>query len=63
MHVSTDVQAHRNAQVMMGVGVLGLLAALGWLLLASEPFPMWLIIAGGGLMFLGVGASLRRGPG
>ena len=58
MHVSNDVQMHRNGRVMMIVGVLGLLAALGWLLLASEPFPMWLIIAGGGLMFLGVGASI-----
>jgi len=51
---------HRNGRVMMVVGIVGLLAALGWLLLASEPFPMWLIIAGGGLMFLGVGASIGR---
>ena len=58
--MSTDVQMHRNGRVMMAVGLLGLVAALGWLLLASEPFPMWLIIAGAGLMFLGVGASLGR---
>jgi hypothetical protein len=36
VHVSNDVQMHRNGRVMMIVGVLGLLAALGWLLLASE---------------------------
>jgi hypothetical protein len=45
---------------MMIVGLIGALAALVWLLLVEEPSPMWLIIAGGGLVFLGAGAALDR---
>ena len=43
---------------MMILGLIGLLAAAGWLPF-HRPVPMWLIIAGG-LMFLGVGTSLSR---
>ncbi len=27
--------------------------------MAADPFPMWLIIAGGGIMFIGVGAAVN----
>ena len=45
---------------MMIVGVAGLVAALVWMLAVSDPLPMWLIIAGGGLVFFGAGAALNR---
>jgi hypothetical protein len=50
----------RRGQTMMIVGALGVLAAFLWLLAVDDPFPMWLIIAGGGLVFLGAGAALAR---
>ena len=45
---------------MMVVGALGVLTALVWLIVVSDPFPMWLIIGGGGLVFLGAGSALNR---
>ena len=45
---------------MMAVGVFGILTAFVWLLVVTDPFPMWLIIAGGGLVLLGAGAALTR---
>jgi hypothetical protein len=53
---------NRSGLVMTLTGVAMLLAALGMLTLMGDPFPMWLIIAGGGVMFIGVGASVRRAP-
>lgn len=50
----------RPARIMMIVGALGLVVALVWLLAVPDPFPMWLIIAGGGLTFIGAGAALTR---
>ena len=49
--------------VMQIVGILMVVGALIWLLVVEDPFPMWLIIAGGGLMFLGVGAAIRGNSG
>lgn len=46
--------------VMQVVGVAMLVVALVWLFAADDPFPMWLIISGGGVMFLGVGAAVQR---
>jgi hypothetical protein len=46
--------------MMMVVGLILLVAAAGWLLMAAEPFPMWLLLAGGGLTFIGVGAAANR---
>ena len=45
--------------VMQIVGILMVVGALIWLLVVEDPFPMWLIIAGVGVMFLGVGAAIR----
>jgi hypothetical protein len=45
---------------MQIVGVVMIVAAAVWLFVSDEPFPMWLIVAGGGVMFLGVGAAVRR---
>ncbi len=60
--MSTEIQTNRRGRMMMMmvVGLVFLAAAAGWLLMAAEPFPMWLIIAGGGLMFIGVGAAANR---
>jgi tetrahydromethanopterin S-methyltransferase subunit E len=44
---------------MQLVGVAMMVLALMWLVVADDPFPMWLILAGGGVTFLGVGASIR----
>jgi preprotein translocase subunit Sss1 len=62
VNVPTDLSQSqkRRALAMTVVGVLGLLAALVWLLVVSEPFPMWLVIAGFGLVFIGAGAALNR---
>ncbi len=45
---------------MMVVGFIGILAAFVWLLVVPDPFPMWLIIAGFGLVLLGAGSALNR---
>jgi hypothetical protein len=58
--MSTENQTTRRGRMMMVVGLVFLVAAAGWLLMAAEPFPMWLLIAGGGLMFIGVGAAANR---
>ena len=50
----------RNGLVMMITGGLMLLASVLYLLLVDDPFPMWLIIGGGGVMFIGVGSAIRR---
>jgi hypothetical protein len=52
----------RSGLAMALTGVVMLLAALGMLILLDEPFPMWLVIAGGGVMFIGVAASTRQAP-
>lgn len=62
--MSTDLElARRRGRLMVGVGLLGLVAAAVWLVVAVEPFPMWLIIAGGGLVFIGAGSALQRRDG
>ena len=58
--MSTDLEVRRRGQVMVLVGLLGVIAALAWLIWVTDPFPMWLIIAGGGLVFLGAGAAMTR---
>jgi len=58
--MSNEIQERRRGQVMMGMGLVFLLAAAAWLLMAAEPFPMWLILAGGGLVFMGAGAAVNR---
>lgn len=45
---------------MQTIGVVMVVAAAIWLFVADEPFPMWLIVAGGGVMFLGACAAVRR---
>ena len=46
--------------IMSVVGVIGLVAAVVWLFVVDDPFPMWLVLAGGGLTFIGAGAAIRR---
>ncbi|MFC2153086.1 hypothetical protein ACFLQ7_00395 [Actinomycetota bacterium] len=58
MSFSTDRPS--SGAVMQLVGAAMIVVALIWLLAVDDPFPMWLIIAGAGLMFLGVGAAQRR---
>lgn len=50
----------RNQLAMMLTGVLMLFASLLYLFLVEDPFPMWLIIGGAGVMFIGVGSAIRR---
>jgi hypothetical protein len=57
--MSAEFQTSRRGRMMMLVGLVFLVAAAGWLLMAAEPFPTWLIIAGAGLMFVGVGAAVN----
>ncbi|MCV2393259.1 hypothetical protein OEB99_02965 [Actinotalea sp. M2MS4P-6] len=52
--------AHSQGLAMMIVGLIGIAAAVVCLLVVTDPFPMWLVIAGGGLVFLGSGAAMRR---
>lgn len=45
---------------MMITGILMLLASVLYLLIVEDPFPMWLIIGGAGVMFIGVGSAIQR---
>jgi drug/metabolite transporter superfamily protein YnfA len=45
---------------MQIVGLVMIVVAVIWLFVVDDSVPMWLIIAGGGVMFLGVGAAVRR---
>ena len=58
--MAADIESRNSGVVMMVVGAITLVAAAVWLFVVDEPFPMWLILAGGGLMFLGVGAAIRN---
>ncbi len=49
----------RNGVVMMVTGGLMLLASLVYLFFVDDPFPMWLIIGGAGVMFIGVGKAVQ----
>ena len=51
----------RSSTVMAIVGALLVVAGLAWLLWAASPLPMWIVLCGGGLVFLGSAAALRRG--
>jgi hypothetical protein len=44
---------------MMIVGGVTVAAAAPLLPFVDDSFPMWLLVAGAGLMFLGVGAAAR----
>ena len=44
---------------MMIVGGVMVVAAASLLLFVDDSFPMWLLVSGAGLMFLGVGAAMR----
>lgn len=57
---STPQTPQGRGRAMMVVGLIAVLVAVVWLLAVTDPFPMWLIIAGGGLVFLGAGAALNR---
>lgn len=51
---------HTQSSVVMAVvGALMVLAGVAWLLLAADPLPMWIVLCGGGLVFLGSAAALR----
>lgn len=50
----------RNGLVMLVVGALMLIASVLYLLLVEDPFPMWLLIGGAGVMFIGVGSAIER---
>jgi hypothetical protein len=49
-----------SSAVMMAVGLVLIVAGLVWLLVVTPPLPMWIVLTGGGLVFLGAGAALRR---
>lgn len=50
----------RNGLVMRITGVVILLASVLFLFLVEDPFPMWLILGGAGVMFIGVGSTIGR---
>ena len=50
----------RNGLVMRITGVVMLLASVLYLFLVEDPFPMWLILGGAGVMFLGVGSTIGK---
>lgn len=58
--MSTDLETRNAGVAMVVVGLVGLVVAVLWLFLTDDPFPMWLIFAGGGLTFIGAGAAMRR---
>jgi hypothetical protein len=56
----TDAGEAHPGVAMQIVGALIVVVAVPWLFAVDEPSPMWLIVAGGGVMFLGVGAAVRE---
>jgi len=48
-----------SSVTMMIVGGVMVVAAAFLLLFVDDSFPMWLLVAGAGLMFLAVGAVVR----
>jgi len=58
--MSTSTSRSQSGVAMQIVGLVMIVVAVIWLFIVDEPFPMWLIVAGGGVMFLGVGAAVRR---
>ena len=48
-----------SSVTMMIVGGVMVVAAASLLLFVDDSFPMWLLVAGAGLMFLAVGAVVR----
>ncbi len=50
----------RSGLMMQIVGALMLLGSVLYLFLVEDPFPMWLLIGGAGLMFIGVGSAIQR---
>ena len=50
----------RNGLVMRITGVVMLLASVLYLFLVEDPFPMWLILGGAGVMFIGVGSTIGK---
>lgn len=49
-----------SASVMVVVGLVLVLAGIVWLLTVTPPLPMWIVLCGGGLVFVGAGAAMRR---
>ncbi len=56
--MSDSTQPNRLAMII--TGALMLLASVLYLLLMEDPFPMWLIIGGAGVVFIGVGSAIQR---
>ena len=50
----------RNRAAMTLTGSLLLVASVLYLFFVEDPFPMWLIIGGAGVMFIGAAASFQR---
>ena len=50
----------RNGLAMRITGVVMLLASVFYLFLVEEPFPMWLILGGAGVMFIGFGSTIGK---
>ncbi len=57
-HMS-ESKAH-NGLAMTITGGLMLIASVLYLFLSDDPFPMWLIIGGAGVMFIGTGAAVQN---
>ncbi len=51
---------HRNGLVMTITGGLMLLVSVVYVVLIDDPFPMWLIIGGAGVMFIGAGRAIQN---
>jgi len=58
--MTQDQERSRSGLTMMIVGAIGLVAAFLWLVAMADPMPMFIIIAGGSLVFIGAGAAMRR---
>jgi len=58
--MSTSAGRVQSGVMMQIVGAAMVVVAAIWLFVSDEPFPMWLIVAGGGVMFLSAGAAVRR---
>ena len=57
--MSDQARRHRQWLAMELIGVVLIVAAFAVLVLVDDPLPLWVVLAGGGVMFLGAGAVIR----
>jgi hypothetical protein len=51
---------NNSSGIMMAVGLVLIVSGAVWLFTVTPALPMWIVLSGAGLVFVGAGAALRR---